>query len=427
MMQRLILLAAAAALLPGCASVHMREDTASPPPYAPKAEYATQVAVGDCIFTRQEEGALAGIASALLGNAVSAGVNRIGTALTEAAKEKTLSTKASRNLEVSASTFGPCVQVIRGWFHQDPFPLGTGDDPLADNANFLAAQSALQPDFISRQRLHTLWLRNQLWLAAPPEFLFEGRIMAAKNNVLTIAPQYVRMDEPLFTRSLRRDPARHVAVFLSFSAPGAAVDAETNPGATFVIGRLVPGEARTYPDPRSIVKFTPDDRVLNRWPHESDWFTLAIGKDKEPWIATAAVTEKQSANEFLAFVAEVFDSSKATITTELQNVIVPDKRAAVKENAASAQETAASSLDEKQVGALTKLEACAQADAPNAQNASDVRSALRQLNQAARAAHRDEPAAGSCIDRVSITAAPAANKAACGSIHAALAKGDRCS
>lgn len=412
-------------LLSGCAEVHMREDTAPPPAYAPRAEYATQVALGECAFTSQEETAAGAIAGALLANAVSAGINRIGAALTEAAKEKTLSTKTSRNVEVTADTFGPCVQVVRGWFYQDPFPIGK-DDPFAGNPKFTAAQTWFSPDFINLERFRALWLRNQLWLAAPPDFLFEGRIMTASKNALTIAPQYVRMNEPLFTRTLRRDPSRYVAVFLAFHKPDTSVDAEASPGASFIIGKLTPGEARTFPDPRTITRFTPKTGVVNRWPHESEWFTLAVGQEKEPWIVSAAVTEKQDGNEFLAFVAEVFSGAKETITTEVQNVVVPEKRAAAKEAAASAQETAASGFDQAQVGALTALAACTQADSPTAQQASDARSALRELNKAARAANKEEPASQACINSIGITAVAATIKSACGAAQAKITAGQRC-
>lgn len=412
-------------LLSGCGGLRMREDTAMAPSYAPNAEYATQVSIGECAFARQEEAADP-ISNALLATAISTGINRIGSALNEAAKEKSVSAKASRNIEVTAETFGPCVQIVRGWFYQDPFPWGTENDPFAGNPKYVAAQGWFSPDFITRKEFHTLWVRNQLWLAAQPEFFFEGRIMRASNNALTIAPQYVRLNEPLFTRTLRRDPSRHVAVFLSFHTPGTAVDAEANPGATFVLGKLMPGEARIYPDPQSIVKFAPKVGVLNRWPHESDWFTLAVGKEKEPWIVSAAVTEKQDANEFVAFIADVFSGAKDTVSTQVQDLVVPEKRAAVKETVTAAQETAFNTLDQKQVDALTALATCAQADAPTAQQASEVRIALRELNQAARGANKDVYASQACIEKITITAQSAAIKTACSELHTKLASGQKC-
>jgi hypothetical protein len=405
-------------LLCSCAGIDMREDSATPPAYAPQAEYATQVAMGECAFTRQEEGAAAAISSALLSNAITSGVNHIGMALTAAAKEQSLVTQTSRNIVVKAETFGPCVQVVRGWFHQDPYPITSNADPLTGNPKFAAAQSWFSDDFINLERFRTLWLRNQLWLAAPPEFVFEGRIAVASDNTLTIAPQYVRMDEPLFTRKLRRDRSRHVAVFLAFHKPDTAVDVVDNPGAAFVIGKLDPGEARTYPDPRTIDRFTPTSGFVNRWPHESKWFTLAVGKENEPWVVSAAVTEKQSANEFLGFVAEVFGNSKETIASELQTVIVPKKRADAKESATAAREMAENAYDTSHAGALQALTSCATADAPTPEQASAARAALRSWNKSARDVNKAQPASQSCINRIGITAPAAEVKSAC---EAALA------
>jgi hypothetical protein len=413
-------------LLCSCAGVEMREDTATPPTYAPQAKYTTQVAVGECAFTRQEESATAAIASALSGNAITAGVNRIGTVLAEAAKEKTLITMASRNIEVSARTFGPCVQVVRGWFYPDPFPVAAGDDPFAGSSKFAAAKAWFSDDFISMERFRKLWLRNQLWLAAAPEFIFEGRIVAASNDALTIAPQYVRMNEPAFTRTLRRDGSRHVAVFLAFHEPDTKVDLENNPAAALVLGKLKPGEVRTYPDPSTIGRFTAKTGFVNRWPHESGWFTLAVGESTEPWIVSAAVAEKQSANEFLAFVGEVFRTSQETIATQLQNVIVPEKRAAARETATSARETAASAFDRMQAAALTVLAQCSTSEAPTPQQASEARAALRDWNKSAREARRNVPASPSCIDMIRITAPASATRSACEMVLTQVTAGGSC-
>jgi hypothetical protein len=250
--------------------------------------------------------------------------------------------------------------------------------------------------------------------------MFEGRITRAGANALAVAPQYVRLDEPLFTRTLRRDHARHVALFLTFVPPGTALDAETNPGATLLLGRLRPGDAHRYPDPAAIARSTPEDVARNRSPHESDRFTLSIGKEKELWTVSAAVTETQDASEFLAFVAEVFGGAKETLGTEVQNLVIPEKRAAVREAAATTQETAATAYDQKQVAALAALDACAQADAPTGQQASEARVALREWNQAARGAKANEPASASCIGRIGIAAAPAAIRTACQDVSTQL-------
>jgi len=110
----------------------------------------------------------------------------------------------------------------------------------------------------------------------------------------------------------------------------------------------------------------------------------------------------------------------------LQNVIVPGKRAAAKEAAAVTQETVATGFDQKQVAALTAVGTCAHAESPTAQQASDARTALRELNTAARAANKPEFASQECIDRISITATSVNIKTACDAAFSKLAAAERC-
>ena len=102
----------------GCASRTYREDQ-SPPIVEPRAVYQTQVTMGECVFKpRPESAAMSAIAGALLSSAVSTGVNYVGKAIEEAAKETNDRAMAVRNVEVTNETFGPCLQVARGWFFQ---------------------------------------------------------------------------------------------------------------------------------------------------------------------------------------------------------------------------------------------------------------------------------------------------------------------
>ncbi|WP_165390935.1 hypothetical protein [Pseudoduganella lutea] len=421
---RMLMLSMLLPLLGACSGLKMREDTAERPSYAQDARYETQVAIGPCAFIEKAP-ETAAIGAALLSNAISAGVNHIGAALTEASQEKAVTAKTSRNILFSSKQFGPCIQIVRGWFHSDPFPLSDKGLPTPENRKVADFQQWKSGDYIDKKRFDALW-DNRLWLAAQPDFVFEGRILVAKGNALTIAPQYVRMNEPLFTRSLRRDPTRHVAVFISIHSPLEAADAAGNPAATLVIGKLEPGVARQYVDPAHLTRFDTTAFVINRSPHESDLFTMSVGEEQEPWIVSAAVTETQDASKFLAFVAGVFGDSKETITTELQNRLVPANRASTRETGRQAEEAAQTSYDDKQVAALGALEECRDADAPTPAQAGAVRKALREFNQAARAGKKAEPAAAACIDKFQTTSAAAALKAQCTAALLNLGAGTAC-
>lgn len=413
-------------LLGACSGLTMREDAAQRPSYAPEARYGTQVAVGACAFVEKAP-ETATIGMALLGNAISAGVNHIGAALTEASQEKAVTAKTSRNIMFSSETFGPCIQIVRGWFYPDPYPLDTKKGvPTPDNAKVAAFAQWKSRDYIDQKRFDALWINNRLWMAAPPDFMFEGRILVAKDNALTIAPQYVRMNAPLFTRSLRRDPTRHVAVFISMHTPLAAADAAGNPAATLIIGKLEPGVARTFVDPSDLNRFNTPVAAINRSPHESDLFTMSVGKEQEAWIVSAAITETQDASKFLAFVAGVFSESKAAVTTAAQNAVVPANRASLRETTRQAEEEAQTAYDDKQVAALGALGACRDADKPTPAQVGTVRKTLREFNQAARAAKKSELAPPACIDKFQMTGATAAIAAQCTTALQKLEAGNAC-
>jgi hypothetical protein len=103
--------------LAGCATRTQRADSEPPSP-DPLLVYETEVSTGDCVYGSGNESALAGI---LALNAITQGVNYFGKALEEAAKETNDHAVANRNVEVTGSTFGPCMQIVRGWFHRGFF------------------------------------------------------------------------------------------------------------------------------------------------------------------------------------------------------------------------------------------------------------------------------------------------------------------
>lgn len=409
---------AAVLLLGACSTVRMREDSATPPATKAPTVYATQLAVGRCAFGTSAEAG--GIAAAFLSGAISEGVNRIGEALKEAAARKEVTATATRNLQVSAESMGPCVQVVRGWFYIDPTLDPATKGTLEQDAKFTAARAWFDDNFITAARFTTLWKNNGLWLAGPPDFLYEGRFVSFKGtDTVTIAPQYVRFNEPLFTRPLRPGRSRHVAVFLAFHQPGASADAKEHPAATFVLGNLNPGDSRTYPaDDTALTRFDAEGLPagpLNRWPFESDWFTLSLQKTEQPLTISGAVTETQEASQFLGFIAAVFGNSKEAINEALLTRVDPAKRAAARVSEASADST----IEEKIDAAEGALIACKDAALPNSQHATSARKALRDINAAAVAGNRPTPVDTVCIDSIQQTQKAEEMTKACA---AALAK-----
>jgi len=378
----------------GCSLVSSRLD--SHPPSGLDAKtlfYSTQVAMGQCVLTPVEEFApFAAIGGALLSNAVNEGINRLGIALEEAAKEQTWTVKASRNLEVNRDQFGPCLQIVRGWFYMDP---------LDEKAQTAAAEAWFKSDFIDKPKF-ILLRQNGLWLAAPPDFAFEGVLDPALNQRASVLkPRYVRLDEPIARRWLRPGKDRHVAVFVAFHPASSAADLERNPSASLILGRLSVAEAKLYDYPKSV----PKKAQANRSPHESGWFTPSFPGDKteiENLTVSVAVAETQRANEFLSFIAAVFKSSKGTITEQVQSVLVP-KTAAEVETERAARETLLTKYDEKLSGALTNVAKCGTGGDDFTTIAVNARKALRELNQATRALGRDNVVSESDITSIKLS------------------------
>lgn len=105
---------------------------------------------------------------------MSTGVNYLGKAIEEAAKETNDRVTAVRNVEVTNETFGPCVQVARGWFFQG---LTNGNAPTnalkQAERNFSTARTneGKKLDY-----LRDFW-EKRMYMAKPPDFVFEAEIV----------------------------------------------------------------------------------------------------------------------------------------------------------------------------------------------------------------------------------------------------------
>jgi len=320
-----LLLVSSMLALGGCASRIQRADSAPPSP-DPLLVYETEVTTGDCVYGSGNESALAGL---IAGNVISAGVNYFGKALDEAAKETNDHVVANRNVEVTAKTFGPCLQIVRGWFHRGFFSAEESTRTFTDATRTWVVADSSGP--VTVDLLAKFWQRR-MWLAAQPDFIFEARVVQtnatspADATLLTLVPVFARLDVPISAAVLRPSKDRDVAVFFAFhkasedpSAPGTA-----NGGLS--LGRLKPGVGLKFPPPISGTTNTP-----NRSSGESKWFTVALDTTTKPMTISALVSEHQDASAFLQFVSDVFTASKPAITTAIQTAAIPSMGAAAEE------------------------------------------------------------------------------------------------
>jgi hypothetical protein len=370
----------------GCATRSYRED-GTPPVASPRTVYQTQVAMGECVFKPQPEAALLGaIAAALLSSAVSQGVNYVGKAIEESAKEVNDRASATRNVEVTYKTFGPCIEVIRGWFYEGFVDAAASRQAFQTAAAGWAAPG--QGKAIDANHLTLLWQRR-MWPAAQPDFVFEAEVVPlsaenAEESVLALAPVYARLDAPISSAWLRPSRSREVAVFFAFAGAGGDTSFPDTPGGGIAVGRMEPGEDRPFPPPAVDTTNTP-----NRQANESKWFKLAVGETKKPMTLAALVTEHQDAEPFLQFIADVFNGAKPEITTALQAAL-PALSPEAQETEQAQKETAATTYESALANALGASETCAAGVTSPVTSASEVRGLVRTLNKAARAAGEEE-------------------------------------
>lgn len=402
----------------GCAYRMQRADSA-PPSDDPLLAYQTQVATGDCVFAPPPEKAsldkvrkaFAPIGEALLGGAIDQALNSVGQALQEAAKATDDQAIAARNVEVNGDTFGPCMRVVRGWFHRGFADGNESDKVLHESEHTWAA--AENNGAVDAKNLSAFW-KSRMWLAAQPDFLFEAQIVpttiagTSEARLLTLAPVYARLDHPISRAVLRPSRTRDVGVFFAFHTPEQDPSAPGTANGGIALGRLPPGVAVRFPPPVTETALTP-----NRGNDESRWFTIALPKatDKAAFTISALVTEHQDSSPVLQFFADVFGSAKPQISNTLQTALVPSQRQQAAETQTTQAESALSAYEDALVNALDAATACA-ADATSGLGAAaKVRALLRTFNQAARAAHRS----GSAIDEniVPLSADPKKVQAGC--------------
>jgi len=376
-----------AAIVSGCATRAFRAEV-SPPDGEPLTAYQTQVSIGECVFKpAPESAALAAIAASLVASTITQGVNYLGKAIEESAKETNDRVTATRNVEVTAKTFGPCVQIIRGWFRRG-FQNKDASVKYFNAALEGWAKSAAG-SAIDEARLTLLW-QQRMWLAAQPDFIFEAQVVTSSDpksdsGALAFVPVYARLDHPISTPLLRHSKERGVAVFLAFHEVGGDPAAPNAGAGGMVLGVLQPGVDRPFPP------HTPNtERTPNRDPNESKWFKIAIGDNKKPMTVTALVTEHQDAQPFLQFIADVFAGAKTPIAESLQKAAVPALRDKAEETAKAAGETALTDYEDALSNALAAAKSCAGGVADPIKVASDARSKVRKLNKAARAAGKRE-------------------------------------
>lgn len=322
-----------------------------------------QLAVGDCIVAPKRDkdanGETRTVGVALIGAAISQGVNYLGKALTAAGEAKTWTLTGSRNIQASSAEFPRCVTIVRGAFLTN----GTAAVWTAPEG----WPSDLQKQLVARG----------LVLERAPDFIFEGEFIASSDqSALALHPVIATFANSIGSRVLRPTEERNTAVFMSITPPGTKPTLDTNPSAVIVLGKLSPMTTRAYSSTSNSAS-----------PYDSPWFSLSKADIKKPLTVHAMLSETQDDSAFLTFLGTVFSDAKVTAAenTALTQILVPGAKQQAEQEATSKEVTAANDADTKFVTVLATLNACkVAADGASTLSAgAEARAALRNYMVAA--------------------------------------------
>jgi hypothetical protein len=346
--------------------------------------YGTQVSTGNCVGGEEAVPILA----TLVGAVIARGVDRLGAAIQSAAGKDVQTTLARRNVELSAEGFGPCIVVVRGWFHRD--------DPVANHSPFQPRAGSAFP-LNSHDEIGAVWNLG-LWVATTPDFYFQGRLIRnASATAYTIVPMQATLDTPISAHSLRGDRR---SIVMSFALASGGASSISNGGATVVLGEVRPGILSRFPPARCVLGTgaspttsacptgpTPPANITRivRPAFESEWFAPTLGTELKPMTLLAQVQETRDESVFWGHVAAIFTAVQQPATTALQRALVPELGADAAETATTAAETAQNAYDNALSGAVTALDACVATPADVAKRTA-ARVAIRNYIAAARRA-----------------------------------------
>lgn len=384
-------------ILGACASISAGSDK---PDKLKRADqpfvYDTRASIGPCPGDVGESFGIETIGTAIIAQ----GVNRIGAAIKAAAAEETKQVLVRRNLEVSkGDTFGPCLLVARGWYYDSPMP--------DEDRMYVGKQS----DFDYAAKIDSI-RRSGLPLAGNPDFFFEARFITSQDkSATTLEPIFAYLDEPISKSWFRRSKTRRVMVNFALSEVGKSANFSKGQGSTMVLGTLESGTPRVFPAGSSALVGVTCDGVtgctidqakqIMRNSYEADWFALTLPDKPKPMTLQVLMSETRSASAFWKFVSDVFGDIDDSVTSDLQQALIPSTGAAAEEKDKAAKEALNTTYDQAYAKASTSLAACI--DAPTDVNkASEARVALRALNKAARALEKEEQFSENDIDSIDL-------------------------
>lgn len=281
----------------------------------------TRIFYGDCIRLTEEEMAKAGvipaIAAAVVPSLVSNTIDRFGRALHSAGEAESFTVTGQRNIEVAPGEVNLCMQWVRGRL------LDEAPEPTARHLTGLEDEES--------DRLAELGI----YLAEAPELFIELRLRpSADRTALAVAPTYVEYNRLLKGRNRNKNLSRGLAVQISFNGPGKTPASATAVGTSLVLGDFIVGTHHRYSMPHPLEDgfelespwfptFSPPPMPATATEADTD---PQLSEDTFPMTVTATVAETRDANQFLLFLADVFEESKGDLKEALEIQLIKQKR-----------------------------------------------------------------------------------------------------
>lgn len=331
-----------ALVLVSCASVQPTQADATIKPVS--ISDTRVVHSNDCVFglpDKKRSAIAVAIGGQLLASGIKIGLNKFGAALRAAGSEKTFTTIRSANIDYDPSRPPACIYIVQGEFLVDGTSAAREFLELTDGSPKCEVPWAAEFSTVARTLraaksycVARKLVESGIFLSGTPEFFFEAKVKMSSNN----------------TAMQLEASALHVTKHLDPSL--------NSKGATIVVSYAIGDPGSAAPD---IGAATVTQMPLGRLKAPTKlfftggagpaapWLSLSSANQKgaEPRVIWAARSETRDPQEFLLFLADVFDDSKESVTSSLQQSLISSERLKSDLATASARATAANTAEAK--------------------------------------------------------------------------------
>ena len=380
----------------------------------------TRLSVGPCIVSDPlagRQGFLGTLAGIFVPKLIGAGLDAFGRALRQAGEADTTPSTVSRALEFPLPPGSNCLHYVSGDFAVEVMPDGSvrlGATALTVTLPGLTlVQAGRLPATIAG-------------LTRTPDLFVELRMRPSSDgSAMLVEPTYLSYGKGLKAKA---GAERGLALHVAFHPPGKLATDSGATGAQLVFGKMKVGSHRFFPgldtqsgsldvttawfpvtfspvmagaaerEERASASFVPVTASAAAVPNPAASLPGESGGRPKPMNVTLTLTETRAPRKLLLTLAGVFDKSKGELQTEIEKLVLQQKREAAELEAATAQTTLQTDYEAAFVLASTHLiDLCAVAGSDDAaakrrlEKSRDFNAAALRANLKAQALGKTAP------------------------------------